>query len=250
MIVISGVEIADLKILVHDYADMPDVDCYGEPVRAAESVVRGLAAHPDRVEIFPPCHSLSTDPEGFDGGADCQACLEKLTCIVALHRLGQGRPKIYAQGREYEPLAPEDASFAVPLHPPIREVTGDDLSAYTDREVRAKAESLGIVTEGVGRAAIEESIRIEVAGTVGVIVEVEQQSDPMVSDVESWRTLYHRRRGRTITCRVLTTAGATHYEVLGQRHSTLREAAAAAFRELEGRDPQRINPEKFWSENI
>ena len=245
-IIISGVEIADLQILVGDYADMPDLKVSDDAVRAAESVARGMANHPDRMEILPPCHSLALDPEGFDGSDECQACLEKLTCVVSLHRVGVYRPEIITSTNSWEPLSPEDASMTVPLHMPVRQALVTDLGAYTDREVRAKATALGIESHGATREALEREMASEF-GSVEVVAPlepVETEFDPL----SNWKTLYHKRKGRIITCRVTKKSSGDEYEVGGKKYSTLREAAVAGFRELEGREPKRINPEKFWSE--
>lgn len=120
-ILISDIELADLQTQVKSLGDDTTISAKDDPVRAAESVCRGIAVRQDLIDRLPPCHSMARKPLGYEECAECLACFDKLSCIVSLHRVDRARPPVRYAGGESEAVTQDASKARVTVLEPVSE---------------------------------------------------------------------------------------------------------------------------------
>lgn len=166
IVTISDIEVAELASQVATVSDTPTLKAAQNPVEAAESVMRGLLGRfvQNQSIDVPPCHTASPSAMGWSPDShDCARCLDKLTCIVGLHRLGLERPVIRFGAKDWEPEPMADVSLRVPIAMSLiaAAVPEQDLNKLPIAVLRTRAKALGLVIPAVGMSkdAVVEAIK-------------------------------------------------------------------------------------------
>ncbi len=149
VVTLSDIEIAELQDQVKRLAEDKRIVARAAPVVAAEAVARALlvqVAGAQPVDI-PTCHSCAPDPMGYDMNSQtCGRCLDKLTCIVTLHRLGSDRPIVRFGNTEWQPDTQKVIAARMPIAQVLiaRALKTEDLAELPIGVLRAKAKAAGL----------------------------------------------------------------------------------------------------------
>jgi len=270
-VVLAAIEIADLQTLVHRYG-CKEIRADKDPVGAAESVCRSMMTSDMAGVIIqlPSCHTLSHNPIGWsDKAPECGPCFDKLTCIVALHRLNKLRPDIQWKDRVFHPPGRDAAMEILPLTPPLNMIVAKDMATLSKAQVVAKAKMMGIE---VGRRDNKEQIieAIELAegedGCADIKTEflipqvdtsaprpppptVKTTLSMTIEDLADGDVLWSKKvagTSRKISCKITRVGKVIRWEVAGQVHKDVHSAATHGYELIKGRPPKRINPLRFW----
>jgi hypothetical protein len=208
VVTISTIELGELQRQMPTYAPKDDTRAKDEPIHAAESVAIGMLAvlaGGSSPSGLPTCHTCAAVPGGWDPcSVECERCLDKLTCIVALHRVGCERPRIRIGDRLVQSVSAVDAAKQVPLSAvlQIRPVVESDIHSMSIAKLRARAKALGLkldpkATRADLLAALTSALPLlrhlaTVDETQAVV-----QPEP-VQDVQ----ILELRTGHELTCRI------------------------------------------------
>ena len=141
-VLISDIELADLQTQVKSLGDDPTISAKDDPVRAAESVCRGIAMRQELIDKLPPCHSMARSPLGYEECAECLACFDKLSCIVSLHKVNRARPPVRYAGGELDAVNPDVSRARVTVTEHVSEEVR--LGMMDRSDLKGMAEDMGI----------------------------------------------------------------------------------------------------------